>query len=147
VSVLSGEDQRAIARPSTKSLGMIMDSNELAKIIESAFRFLEVKYGFTKLGVKNYGREVFIEYERDVDTVSISIEIGSAPLVEIFIPSEGTDHKPIPWAAKNNIQRARLFPKIKVNKEFQISDPVIVAEYFGEMANQFETSQAAWLNA
>lgn len=97
--------------------------------------------------MKDYGREVFFEYERNQDTVSISIEVGATPLVEVFIPAEGTDHKPVPWAEKNNVQRARLFPNLKVTKKFQPNSPESVSEYLGELAKQFESSQAEWLNA
>ncbi|MBT3037330.1 MAG: hypothetical protein KUF75_02045 [Candidatus Thiodiazotropha sp. (ex Ctena orbiculata)] len=124
-----------------------MEREELARNIEKAFGFLETKYGFGKPVRKDYGREVFFEYERNADTVSISFEVGSAPLVEVFIPVEGTDYTPVPWAVKNNIQRARLFTKLQVNQKFQPNDSKKVAKYLGEMTEQFESSQAEWLNA
>jgi len=123
-----------------------MERNELAKIINKAFCFLEKKYGFIKLAKKDYGREVFFEYERNTDTVSISFEVGSVPLIEVFIPVEGTNHKPVPWAAKNNIQRARFFPQLDVNRKFDVVDSKSVTDYLGELAQQFESSQAEWLN-
>ncbi|MES9991695.1 MAG: hypothetical protein ABW098_07070 [Candidatus Thiodiazotropha sp.] len=124
-----------------------MEHDELAQKVMNAFHFLEAKYGFAKPVVKDYGREVFFEYERNDDTVSISIEAGARPLVEVFIPAEGTNHKPVPWAAKNNVQRARLFPSLKVSKKFQPNDSKSVTEYLGELAKLFESSQAEWLNA
>ena len=124
-----------------------MEREELARNIEKAFGFLETKYGFEKPVRKDYGREVFFQYERNAYTVLISFEVGSAPFVEVFIPVEGTDYKPVPWVAKGSIQRARLFPELQVDQNFQLNDSERVSEYLGEMAEQFESSQAAWLKA
>jgi len=124
-----------------------MERNHLVQMIEEAFSFLRAKYGFGNPVVKDYGRELFVEFERNADTISISIEVGSTPLVEVFIPVEGTAYKPVPWASKNNIQRARLFPRLKISRKFVPNDSEAVAEYLAEMAEQLDATQAEWLNA
>jgi len=124
-----------------------MERNDLVQKIEEAFSFLRTKYGFGYPVVKDYGRELFVEFERNAETISISIEVGSAPLVEVFIPVEGTAYKSVPWTAKNNIQRTRLFPKLKISRKFMPNDSEAVTEYLAEMAEQLDVTQAEWLNA
>ena len=96
-----------------------MKTEELAKIVDEEFSFLQSKYGFGKLVIRNLGREVFFDYERDDETISISFEVGSKPIIEVYIPSDKTNIKPTPWAAKGEIKRSRLFPKINIKMKLQ----------------------------
>ena len=65
-----------------------MKREELIRIVEKTFDFLVQEFGFNSPVKKDFGREVFLEYERNADTISVSFELGSVPLVEVLIPVE-----------------------------------------------------------
>jgi hypothetical protein len=52
---------------------------------KEAFSFLTQNYGFSEPEVKDYGREIFVYFNRNDETVSVSMEIGAEPLIEIFL--------------------------------------------------------------
>ncbi|MGV6851669.1 MAG: hypothetical protein ACWA5R_05740 [bacterium] len=99
-----------------------------------AFSFLEERYGFSKPEVDNLGREVFVRFHRNDETVSISMEAGSQPLIELFLMCEGTEEKPVPWAERNGKQRYRKFPKLSDSQNFFQSGP-----------KEFEAIESDWL--
>jgi hypothetical protein len=124
-----------------------METREIAQLVEQEFVFLREKYGFKAIVTRDHGREVFFDYERGLETISISFEIGQAPIIEVFIPSEISGEKAVPWAAKNGIQRSRRFPKLVVGSTFQSSNLNSVQEYIRSLAKAFEASEDKWLNA
>jgi hypothetical protein len=67
-----------------------VNKNLFEKAVIDNFRFLQDRYGFSAPASEDFGREIFVRYERANQTVSISYEFGSSPLVEIFYPSEET---------------------------------------------------------
>jgi hypothetical protein len=124
-----------------------MNTEMLAKIIEKEFAFLQAKYGFGKFIIRDLGREVFFDFEREAETVSISFEVGSHPIIEIFVPSEKTNVKPTPWARKGEIARSRLFPKLNIKTKYDPQSMSSVETYVGELAIEFERAEHGWLNA
>ena len=102
--------------------------------VKEAFSFLTQKYGFSDPEVKDYGREIFVEFNRNDETVSVSMEIGTEPIIEIFLLCEGTQEKPLQWAERNGKQRYRKFPKFTIIKNF-----------FHEAPNKFEETESEWL--
>ncbi|MCP4142972.1 MAG: hypothetical protein GY755_22235 [Chloroflexi bacterium] len=102
--------------------------------VAEAFRFLEEKYGFSKPEIENLGREVFVHFHRNDETISISMEAGSKPLIELFLLCEGTGEAPVPWAERNGKKRYRRFPKIREGVDFFINGP-----------QEFEALENEWL--
>lgn len=124
-----------------------MNTEMLAKIVEKEFAFLQAKYGFGMVIIRDFGREVFFDFDREAKTVSISFEVSSHPIIEVFIPSEKTNTKPIPWAKKDEIPRSRLFPKLSIKTKYDPQSISSVETYVGELAREFERSEIGWLNA
>ncbi len=124
-----------------------MDIEKLSKVIEKEFAFLQNKYGFDSLITRNNGREICFDFERNAETISISLELGGTPIVEVFVPSAKINEKPTPWAIKDGIQRSRLFPKLDINKKYESENTKSIQEYFGAMASELEVSESGWLNA
>lgn len=124
-----------------------MNTDMLAKIVGKEFAFLQAKYGFGKFIIRELGREVFFDFEREAETVSISFEVGNHPIIEMFVPSEKTNVKPMPWAKKGEIPRSRLFPKLNINTRYDPQSISSVETYVCELAMEFERSELGWLNA
>ena len=123
-----------------------MDKNFFEQTVISNFRFLQDHYGFSTPVMEDYGREIFIRYERDKQTVSISFEFGSSPLVEIFYPSAETREPPIPWASRNGVRRTRRIPRLNIKNLF-LGDENSMTQYIQEIALEFEKVEAEWLEA
>lgn len=102
--------------------------------VVDAFGFLVERYGFSKPEVESLGREVFVRFHRNDETVSISKEAGSAPLIELFLMCEGTNEMAVPWAERNGKQRYRRFPKLSRGKSFFQNGP-----------REFEEIESDWL--
>ena len=124
-----------------------MNKHLFEKSVNNNFRYLQEKYGFSAAAVvEDYGREIFVRYERNYQTVSISYEYGSSPLIEIFYPSSETGDKPVPWASKNNVQRSRRFSKTRPKSHFS-DDETSIEKYIEEIALEFEKIESKWLEA
>jgi hypothetical protein len=127
-------------------LANIMNKNLFEKSVNDNFRYLQEKYGFSTAVTEDFGREIFIRYERNYQTVSISYEYGSSPLIEIFYPSIETGDRPVPWASKNNVQRSRRFSKTRPKTRFS-DDETSIEKYIEEIAFEFEKIESKWLEA
>ena len=124
-----------------------MKTTALAEIIEREFSYLSARYGFGKLKVRDLGLKVFFELYRGLEAISVSVEIGTAPLIEIFVPAEETNEKATPWAKKAGVPRARLFPKLDCSKQHNLKDLTAYESCIAEIAREFELSQEEWLHA
>ena len=112
---------------------------DFKSVIEEKFRFLVTDYGFS-VAVNDYGREVFFTFDRGIETVSISVEAGSNPIVEIFEPVSESGDKAVPWAEKNGVKRSRRFPKLGITTNFKEE-----SSYIQEMATQLAKTEREWL--
>ena len=123
-----------------------MNKKLFEKSVIENFHFLQDKYDFSAPVTKDFGREIYVRYERVNQTVAISYEFGMSPLIEIFYPSSETGDKSIPWESKSNMQRSRRFPKIKPTTLFS-DDETSIETYLKEMALEFEKAEMEWLEA
>jgi len=121
-----------------------MNKNILEREVKVNFRFLQDKYSFSEPVANDYGREIFINYDRANQTVSISYEFGGSPRIEILYPSAETGDRLVPWATKDGVQRSRRFPKIRLVSRFS-DDENSIAVYVKEMAVEFEKIESNWL--
>jgi hypothetical protein len=121
------------------------DKKLFEKAVIDSFHFLQDRYGFSAPVANDYGREIFVKYERGNQTVSVSYEYGMTPLIEIFYPSVETGDRPVPWAEKNNVQRSRRFPKYRLAIRFS-DDENSTPKYIKEMSLEFEKTESSWLN-
>lgn len=124
-----------------------MNKDFFQKIVLENFKFLQDEYNFSCPVTEDLGREIFIKYERGNQTVSISLEHGSNPLIEIFHPSSETDEKPIPWASKNGINRSRRFPKVETYSKFIETDENESTKHIMEMTISLKKNEQTWLKA
>ncbi len=124
-----------------------MITEDLAKIIAQEFSFLTAKYRFEALRVRDCGREAFFLFDREDETLSISYEMGALPLIELFIPSSTTSVAPTPWAAKEGVERSRVFPKVPLGNRETPRNLDDFKDHISAMAAAFETAEATWLNA
>ncbi|MBT2972051.1 MAG: hypothetical protein KME56_18980 [Candidatus Thiodiazotropha sp. (ex Ctena orbiculata)] len=100
-----------------------MDFEAFTNKTKEAFSFLNVKYGFSRPEVENLGREIYVYFHRNEESVSISLEAGSEPIIELFLLCEGTTEKALSWAARNGKKRFRKFPKLAIEGDFFVSAP------------------------
>lgn len=115
-----------------------MEKNFFENVVKEEFHYLQEKYGFSSPVTEDYGHEIFVKFERNAQTISISLEHGSSPLIEIFYPSSETGDKPTPWASKSGIERSRRFPKISIDTKYSEEDENSVKGYIREMSKLFE---------
>ena len=124
-----------------------MFNNLFANIVKEEFQYLNDRYGFLPPITEDFGREIFVRFERKEQTVSISLEHGNSPLIEIFFPSSETGDNPTPWLEKNGIERSRRFPSIAINSNFKEDDENSMKDYVREMSSAFEEKESEWLKA
>ena len=80
----------------------------------NALGFLCDRFGFAAPELEQLGREGYVRFHKGARTVSIAWEPGTAPIVELFFPTEGTGERPVPWAARNGTPYSRRIPHLKV---------------------------------
>ena len=124
-----------------------MNKDIFQKSVLENFKYLQVEYNFSYPVTEDLGREIFIKYERNNQTVSISLEAGSEPLIEIFHPSSETGHEPVPWASKNGINRSRRFPKVETHSKFIETDENESIQHIKEMSVSLKKNEQPWLKA
>lgn len=128
-----------------KRTHIIMNKQLFAEVVVENFQFLQLRYGFSAPTTEDFGREIFISYDRNVQSVSISYEYGNTPLIEIFYPVPEFAETSIPWASKNGVSRARRFPKLKLTGHFSEEEATLTS-YIKEMSREFEKVESGWLN-
>lgn len=124
-----------------------MGKNLFESIVKEEFDYLNNRYGFSPPITEDFGREIFVRFERKEQTVSISLEHGNSPLIEIFFPSSETGENPTPWLQKNGIERSRRFPSILIDSNFKEDDKDSIKDYVRKMSNAFEEKESEWLKA
>lgn len=87
-------------------------STEFVDATHHAFKGLVTDYGFSAPVVDDLGREVFVRYDKGQHTVAVSLEHGSRPIVELFYPASETGERPLAWAERNGVARARRIPRL-----------------------------------
>ena len=123
-----------------------MNKSLFEQVVRREFRYLEERYGFAARQTIDYGREVFVDFERDAQQVSVSLEFGRPPIVEIFYPIADTEDRATPWAEKNGVERARRFPRMTVRAAYPESEDAF-SKYIHEMAAELEKAESSWLTA
>lgn len=124
-----------------------MDKDTFEQTTKNEFRFLQDKYGFLSPITEDFGREIYVRFDRNNQTVSISYEFGSSPLIELFYPAIETGEPSTPWAEKNGVRRTRRFPDIKVVTYFIENDPSAMIKQIKQMAKELEITELSWLKA
>lgn len=124
-----------------------MKKNIFEEVVKNEFQYLHQKYGFAKPEIEDFGREVFVKFDRGAQTVSISLEHGSEPLIEIICPTSETGDKPEPWTSKDGIERSRRFPEINISSKFTENDKESISNYMKEISREFEEKEKNWLKA
>ena len=81
------------------------------KACTDAFGFLVERFGFRPPAIERIGRESFVQYHKGSRTVSIAWEPGGGPVIELFLPVAGTGLPPTPWAERDGVPYARVFPR------------------------------------
>ncbi len=64
-------------------------------------------------------------------TVPISCEMGSMPIIELFYPCSEISEASVPWAEKNGVARARRIPQLTIYngvfKSYESPENIIMA--------------------
>lgn len=94
----------------------------------------------------DYGREVYVKFKRGAHEVSISMEHGSCPIIEIFYPATGTGLEATPWAEEDGIPRTRRFPRISNEAKCRQGED-LADNCIQRMAVEFEMVEVEWLTA
>ena len=121
-----------------------MNKTVFEQTVTTEFRFLQDRYNFSAPVVEDFGREIFIKYDRVDQTISISYEFGGSPLIEIFHPSDKDGEVYPTWASKNGVKRIRRFPKLKLGSRFS-NDETSIVKYIKEMSTELERVESDWL--
>ena len=111
-----------------------------------AFRVLVDSHGWEDPEIEPLGREVYVRYHKGNRTISISLEWGSTPWIELFYPSTETGERPVPWAERNGVPRCRRFPRINVGGTFSDRDPVVALRYLTTAAQALLLVEHDWLS-
>jgi hypothetical protein len=74
------------------------------------FGFLRDRFGFESPEVERLGRESYVRFRKGSRIVSIAWEPGTAPIVELFLPTEGSGRPATPWAERDGVPYSRRFP-------------------------------------
>ena len=91
--------------------GGTMDRFELfEQAARQAFGFLCDRFGFQSPETERLGRESYVRFRKGSRTVSIAWEPGSAPIVELFLPTEGSGLPATPWVERDGVSYSRRFP-------------------------------------
>lgn len=123
----------------------MMNKDIFERTVKSEFKYLLDEYGFSTPKTDDYGREVFIRFEKGYKEVSISCEFGSAPIIELFYPVANTGNKATPWAKKDGIERTRRFHRLKVKTKYSAEDESSSIKHIKEMALSFKNTESEWL--
>jgi len=75
------------------------------------FGFLSDRFGFQSPQMERLGRESYVRFRKGSRTVSIAWEPGTAPIVELFLPTEGSGLPATPWAERSGVSYSRRFPR------------------------------------
>lgn len=62
-----------------------------------AFDFLCDRFGFQSPEIERLGRESYVHFQKGPRIVSIAWEPGTPPIVELFLPTEGSGLPATPW--------------------------------------------------
>jgi hypothetical protein len=111
------------------------------------FAFLEERYGFSAPETKRIGNETFVLFHKGMKTISISWEIGSAPLIELFYPPSSSAEKAVPWASREGTPRTRRFPRIRTVVKFDPNEAGAFANYIKQIAAIFLQAENDWIVA
>jgi hypothetical protein len=109
-----------------------------------AFRPLVDTHGFDPPEVKDYGREVFVEYHRGLSTVSVSYESGAEPIIELFYPPAPGEH-PVAWGRRNGSPRTRRVLSIGLRSQSP-SPGVSLADHLNLMFQSLAEQEPAFLS-
>jgi hypothetical protein len=120
---------------------------DFVEACRSAFQRLVRRYGFEEPEFERLGRETFARYHRAHRTISISVEPGSPPLVELFYPAAETGERPVPWAARQGVARCLRIPTLEVATVYDESDARSLMNYLVASAEELERVEAAFLKA
>jgi hypothetical protein len=91
--------------------GGTMDRFELfEQAARQTFGFLCERLGFQSPEIERLGRESYVRFRKGPRTVSIAWEPGTAPIVELFLPTEGSGLPATPWAERDGVSYSRRFP-------------------------------------
>jgi hypothetical protein len=102
--------------------------------VQDAFLALLKQYHFSPPEFETLGRESYVRFHRNGETISISQEAGTAPLIELFLKCEGTSERPIPWAEREGIQRYIKWPKVGP-----------INDFYADAPKSFEHAEIEWL--
>lgn len=76
-----------------------------------AFHALTERFGFAHPQTERLGRESYVRFRKGTRFVSIAWEPGTAPIVELFLPSAESGDPPLPWAERDGVAYSRRFPR------------------------------------
>ena len=122
-----------------------MDKELFIEMTKEVFSFLEDESEFSEPIIKNFGREIFIDFDRGYQTLSISYEIASEPIFEIHNPSDEAGEESVPYLMKDGMPRSRRFPKLERNVVFSSENSATFKKYMEEMASLLQKAEAEWL--
>lgn len=88
-------------------------SSEFLDATQQAFGRLVTTHGFDLPVFDDLGREVFVHYHKGNYTVSVAMECGAHPIIELFYPSAETGESPVAWAQRNGVERSRRIPRLR----------------------------------
>ncbi|MEP6159927.1 MAG: hypothetical protein ABJ171_06150 [Halieaceae bacterium] len=111
----------------------------LTSIIEEHMRFLIEEYGFS-LTTQDCGREIQFDFERGLKTISISVEMGSEPVVRIYGPVSQFGGEIVPSAERLGINRGMRYIITGPTEDFSDREA-----YIQDVAERLLKDEKDWL--
>ncbi len=113
---------------------------------ERAFQFLVDEFRFQPPSAKQYGYECYVEFDRDLQTVSIGFGDGGLPILELAIPSSELDEPPESHLTKSGVLRSRRIPALKIEGEFDPENEEHISQYLNRTADEFRRVEEEFIS-
>lgn len=113
-----------------------MAHDDLLTACKTALGVLCDQFGFDEPTFEQVGREHYVRFHRGPRTVSVSVEPGGSPVIELFFPSSETGDPPVPWASRGGTPYSRRIPKLQVYEKSRPRSVDELASYLQEAAQE-----------
>ena len=124
---------------------LAMHDDDIVRRTREAFAMLARHFGFEPPEAERRRHELRVRYHRGPETISIFFDATDAPMIELFLPVEGTSDPAIPWAARNGVRRYRRFSDVRVSEPWNPRDAVALGGYLDALANAFVVTERQFL--
>jgi hypothetical protein len=119
--------------------------DDLLTACKTALGVLCDRFGFDEPTFEQIGHEHYVEFHKGPRTVSVSLEPGGSPVIELFYPSSDTGDAPAPWASRGDTPYSRRIPRLRVYARSRPRNVDELASYLHEAAQELCATEHGFL--